>query len=43
MRKTKKVSEMGQKGKEFVTKKFNWDKICDDFLDHLKKHGIGKM
>ena len=38
-----KVSEMGQKGKEFVTKNFNWDKICNDFLDHLKKHGIGKM
>tara|TARA_B100001750_G_scaffold214969_1_gene198492 strand:+ start:961 stop:2025 length:1065 start_codon:yes stop_codon:yes gene_type:complete len=33
--------EMGKNGKEFVTKNFNWDKICNDFLNHLKKHGIG--
>lgn len=36
-----KTKEMGKKGKEFVTKNFSWDKICNDFLNHLKKHNIG--
>ena len=35
------AQEMGKKGKEFVKNNFNWDKICNDFLNHLKKHGIG--
>ena len=35
------ANEMGVKGKEFVKNNFNWDKICNDFLNHLKKHGIG--
>ena len=35
-----KSQEMGKKGKEFVTKNFNWDKICNDFLNHIKKHGV---
>ena len=38
-----KSKEMGIKGKEFISKKFNWDKICNDFLNHLKKHSIGGM
>ena len=37
----KKRREMGEKGKEFVIKNFTWDKICNDFLNHLKKHSIG--
>ena len=36
-----KANEMGKKGKEFVKNNFNWDKICNDFLNHLKKHSIG--
>jgi glycosyltransferase involved in cell wall biosynthesis len=36
-----KSNEMGKKGKEFVKNNFNWDKICNDFLNHLKKHSIG--
>ena len=36
-----KSKEMGKKGKEFVKNNFNWDKICNDFLNHLKKHNIG--
>ena len=36
-----KAKEMGKEGEKFVTKNFNWDKICNDFLNHLKKHGIG--
>ena len=36
-----KSKEMGKKGKEFVKNNFNWDKICIDFLNHLKKHNIG--
>ena len=36
-----KSKEMGNKGKEFVKNNFNWDKICNDFLNHLKKHNIG--
>ena len=36
-----KAKEMGKKGKEFVKINFNWDKICNDFLNHLKKHSIG--
>jgi len=35
------AKEMGDKGKEFVKNNFNWDKICNDFLNHLKKHSIG--
>ena len=35
------AKEMGVKGKEFVKNNFNWDKICNDFLNHLKKHNIG--
>ena len=38
-----KTKEMGKKGREFVTKNFSWDKICNDFLNHLKKHGIGDI
>jgi len=37
------AKEMGKKGKEFVKDNFNWDKICNDFLNHLKKHGIGDI
>ncbi len=36
-----KTKEMGKKGREFVEKKFGWDKICNDFLNHLKKYNIG--
>ena len=36
-----KANEMGKKGKEFVKNNFNWDQICNDFLNHLKKHSIG--
>ena len=36
-----KSKEMGNKGREFVKNNFNWDKICNDFLNHLKKHNIG--
>ena len=36
-----KSKEMGKKGKSFVEDNFNLDKICNDFLNHLKKHGIG--
>jgi len=35
-----KAKEMGKKGKDFVKTNFNWDKICNDFLNHLKKHNI---
>ena len=38
-----KTKEIGKKGKEFVTKNFSWDKICNDFLNHLKKHNIGDI
>ena len=38
-----KTKEIGKKGKEFVTKNFSWDKICNDFLNHLKKHSIGHI
>ena len=37
------AKEMGVKGKEFVKNNFNWDKICNDFLNHLKKHSIGDI
>ena len=37
------ANEMGVKGKEFVKNNFNWEKICDDFLNHLKKHNIGDI
>jgi len=38
-----KSKEMGKKGREFVKDNFNLDKICNDFLNHLKKHGIGDI
>ncbi len=38
-----KANEMGKNGKEFVKNNFNWDKICNDFLNHLKKHNIGDI
>tara|TARA_Y100000590_G_scaffold9367_1_gene11533 strand:+ start:3947 stop:5011 length:1065 start_codon:yes stop_codon:yes gene_type:complete len=38
-----KSKEMGKKGKEFVKYNFNLDKICNDFLNHLKKHGISEI
>ena len=38
---SEKAKEMGKNGKEFVKNNFNWDKICNDFLNHLKKHNIG--
>ena len=37
------ANQMGIKGKEFVKNNFNWDKICNDFLNHLKKHNIGDI
>ena len=33
-----KARKMGERGIEFVAKNFNWDNICNDFLNHLKKH-----
>lgn len=33
---------MGEKGRKFVEKNFNWDKIVEDFLDILKNHGVFK-
>ena len=38
-----KSKEMGKKGKDFVKDNLNLDKICNDFLNHLKKHGIGDI
>ena len=38
-----KSKEMGVKGRVFVMDNFNLDKICNDFLNHLKKHGIGDI
>ena len=38
-----KSKEMGKKGRDFVKDNFNLDKICNDFLNHLKKHGIGDI
>ena len=35
--------KMGKKGREFIKNNFNLDKICNDFLNHLKKHGIGDI
>ena len=35
--------EMGRKGREFIKNNFNLDKICNDFLNHLKKHDIGDI
>jgi hypothetical protein len=32
----KKSESMSKKGKDFVSTNFNWDKICNDFLDCLK-------
>ena len=40
---TKKSENMGKKGKDFVSRNFDWDKICNDFLNHLKKHKIGDL
>ena len=37
------ANQMGVKGKEFVKSNFNWEKICNDFLNHLKKHNIGDI
>ena len=36
-----KSKEMGKKGKDFVKDNFNLDKICNDFLNHLKKYNVG--
>jgi len=38
-----KSKEMGKKGRNVVRDNFNLDKICNDFLNHLKKHGIGDI
>tara|TARA_Y100001936_G_scaffold191669_1_gene190866 strand:- start:1842 stop:2864 length:1023 start_codon:yes stop_codon:yes gene_type:complete len=38
-----KAEQMGKNGREFVKNNFNWDKICNDFLNHLKKHSIGDI
>ena len=38
-----KSREMGKKGRNFIKDNFNLDKICNDFLNHLKKHGIGDI
>ena len=35
-----KARKMGKRGKEFVARNFNWNKICNDFLNHLKKHSV---
>ena len=35
--------EMGEKGREFVKNNFSFEKICNDFLNHLRKHGIGDI
>ena len=35
-----KSNEMGRNGKEFVSKNFNWNKICHDFLGSLKKYDL---
>ena len=35
--------KMGKKGREFIKNNFNLGKICNDFLNHLKNHGIGDM
>ena len=38
-----KSKKMGKKGREFIKENFNLDKICNDFLNHLKKHNIGNI
>ena len=38
-----KSREMGKKGREFIKDNFNLDKICNDFLNHLKKYGIADI
>ncbi len=43
VKKLENANEMGVKGREFVKNNFNWDKICNDFLNHLKKHNIGDI
>ena len=40
---SEKAKEMGKNGKEFVKNNFTWNKICNDFLNHLKKHNIGDI
>jgi len=35
--------DMGKKGREFVKNNFNVDKICNDFLNHLREHGVGDI
>jgi len=36
----KKSQSMGKKGKDFVSTNFNWNKICRNFLDCLKKYDL---
>ena len=43
LRNPEKSKEMGKKGRNFVKDNFNLDKICNDFLNHLKKHDIGDI
>jgi len=38
-----KSKKMGGKGREFIKNEFNMDKICNDFLNHLRKHGMGDI
>ena len=40
---SEKSKQMGKKGRDFVKDNFNLDKICNDFLNHLKKYGIGDI
>ena len=37
------AKKMGEKGREFIKNNFNLDKICNDFLNHLKKYNIGDI
>ena len=41
--KWKNINKKSQQAFEFVIKNFSWDKICKDFLNHLKKHSIGDI
>ena len=38
-----KSKEMGKNGREFIKNNFNWEKICNNFLSHLKKYKIGNF
>jgi glycosyltransferase involved in cell wall biosynthesis len=38
-----KSKEMGKNGREFIKNNFSWDKICNNFLNHLKKYKIGNF